>query len=103
MATRVHALADATAEAVGESVADKRARRGLGALGMGSLNRSVPTLTLWVERPRPQWTAPPDVKAAAAMDRGASRLADKGSLLQLRDDLRSLLTMLDTPTPPLEM
>ncbi len=77
----------------------KRARRGLGSLGIQSLQRSLPTITLVVERPR---LASPAVRPAAP-SRGqlsdssitASGPVDRGSLLLLRDGLRDLLDTLD--------
>lgn len=77
----------------------KRARRGLGSLGIQSLQRSLPTITLVVERPR---LASPAVRPAAPA-RGqlsessitASGPVDRGSLLLLRDGLRELLDTLD--------
>jgi len=77
----------------------KRVRRGLGTLGLGSLQRHLPTFTLAVERPRPlsaPATSPAPSQAAGASTTSPARSAD---LLALRDGLRELLTFLDSPAP----
>lgn len=81
----------------------KRARRGLGTLGMGSLQRHLPTILLAVERPRPlsSSTVTPS-PAAFRLEQGSqvgSGCVDRTDLLLLRDGLRGLLALLDADSP----
>lgn len=77
----------------------KRARRGLGSLGIQSLQRNLPTITLLVERPRlasPAVRPPaPSRDQSSGSSVAASGPVDRGSLLLLRDGLRELLDTLD--------
>lgn len=86
-------------------VVNKPPRRGLGNLGRQSLHRQQATITLAVERPRalplPDTTAQRSGAAvhASVKSSGAAALTGTSTagLLQLRDGLRSLLGLLDTP------
>ncbi len=81
----------------------KRTRRGLGTLGMGSLQRHLPTILLAVERPRPLGspTVTPSPAAFRLEPGGQVALGcvDRTDLLLLRDGLRGLLALLDAPSP----
>lgn len=89
----------ASAESSPAEVPAKRARRGLGSLGIQSLQRSLPTITLVVERPRltsPAVRPPaPSRGQSSGSAIAASGPVDRGSLLLLRDGLRDLLDTLD--------
>jgi hypothetical protein len=76
----------------------KRARRGLGTLGMGSLQRHLPTITLAVERPRPL-SSPVPLSERPMPTLSTENPASTSDLLRLRDGLRELLAFLDAPVP----
>lgn len=94
------------ATAFGEAqAADKPPRRGLGNLGRQSLHRQLPTITLAVERPRAIAAAPaPAYRASSSVvPAGPPAPAAMAGLLQLRDGLRGLLSLLDAPKEAAKM
>lgn len=80
----------------------KRHRRGLGTLGLSSLQRHLPTFTLAVERPRP-WNSAAEaagpLPALSTRSAVAQGCVDRTDLLLLRDGLHKLLALLDAPPP----
>jgi hypothetical protein len=94
------------APAGGETqAADRPPRRGLGNLGRQSLHRQLPTITLAVERPRVIAAAPaPAYRASSSVvPAGPPAPAAMAGLLQLRDGLRGLLSLLDAPKEAAKM
>lgn len=80
--------------------AERPPRRGLGNLGLQSLHRAAPTITLAVERPRAMAPTAPSTAARAPLPpplavAGGGATVD--SLLVLREGLHGLLRLLDAP------
>ena len=83
-----------------KSAARARPKRGLGTLGMQSLDRALPALVfIPSSATAPAASPPPRTPAATSPAGPAGREGKAAELIYLRDELRTLLALFDDPSP----